>query len=126
MDDDLTPKQKERLERLKAEIQLDQITVSFSLEERNVVGRDGRKMSVFYSTNVTRRLPDGQPDGGWTLEEARVTGCIVSKHVIETVYRDAVWRGLLSPEVARTEVLGILARYDKNLKRMLGNGDDEV
>lgn len=123
----LTGKQEERLKKLRAEIQLDQVTVSFSLEER----RDTRKMSAFYSANATRRRFDlsdvrrSDEKPGWTIEEARLVGCVLSKHVVETVYRDAVKRGVITRGMARAEVPGILTQYDLNIKRLLENEDTD-
>lgn len=121
MADDLTPKQKARLEKLRMEIRLTQITVSFSLDEWN----DGRKMGAFYSANAVRRLPGVSNPSEWTIDEARLAGCILSKHVVETVYRDAVKRGILTQKTASSEAAGILAGYDANIKRMLQNGDED-
>jgi hypothetical protein len=111
MADDLPPKLKKRLENLQADIQLGQITVSFSLEDRDF---SGRKKSAFYSVNATRRSSDG-----WSIEEARLVGCLVSKHVVQTVYRDVVKRGVMSVEAAHSEASAILARYDANIQKML-------
>lgn len=117
----MTPKQRKRLEKLQSEIRLNQITVSFSLEERFIPGRDGRKMSAFYSANAVR---DGS-EGSWTIEEARLAECILSRHVVETVYRDAIRRGILTQEAATNEATGILHRYNLNIRRLVKNGDDD-
>lgn len=121
-DDDLSPRLKERLEKLRSEISLTQVTVSFSLEQR----RDsGRKMSAFYSANAVRRVPGVEEPSEWSIEEARLVGCLLSKHVVETVYRDAVKRGVLTMEEARVEAPVVLARYDANIKRMLLKDEDD-
>ncbi len=123
-DDDLSPELRKRLEGIQAEISLTKITMSFSLEQRQ---DNGRKMSVFYSANAVRRVEGLLESGAWSIEEARLAGCLLSKHVVETVYRDAVKRGVLSMVMARSEVPAILARYDSNIHRMLtkDESDDE-
>jgi hypothetical protein len=116
--DNLPPKLKERLKRLHSEISVTQITVSFSLEQR----RDGgRKSSAFYSANASRKAEDGSEQ--WSLGETRIVSCLLSKHVVETVYRDAVHRGVLTASDAREEVPSILARYDRNIENLLGKDD---
>lgn len=121
--DDLPPELKDRLTKIQSEISLTQITVSFSLEQRR---DNGRKMSSFYSANAVRQLP-GVLSAEWTIEEARLAGCILSKHVVETVYRDSVKRGILTVGEARTEAKAILSQYDANIKRMLrkSEGNDD-
>ena len=47
----LTAPQKERLQRLSAEIQFDKLTVSFSIEDRDP---NNRKKSAFYSVTASR------------------------------------------------------------------------
>ena len=123
-DDELTPKQRERLDRLQAEIHLNQVTVSFALEERFIPGHDGRKMSTFYSANAVRKGL-GDVGGSWTLQEAQLAASILSKHVVDTVYRDAVRRGILTPSVAKSEVLGIIHRYNLHIRKLLKNEDDK-
>lgn len=117
--DNLPPKLKERLKRLHSEIGVTQMTVSFSLEQR----RDGgRKSSVFYSANASRKTVEDGP-GHWSIEETRIVSCFLSKHVVETVYRDALHRGVLTASEAREEVPIILARYDRNIENLLGKGE---
>jgi hypothetical protein len=96
------------------------VTVSFSLEDRD---SSGRKKSAFYSVNATRKSSPG-----WTLEEAQLVGCLTSKHVVQTVYRDVVKRGIMPVEAAYAEAAAILARYDINIKKMLdkeAEGDED-
>lgn len=112
----LTPKQKAQLDELQAGIQLGQITVSFSIEGRD---RNGYKKSAFYSTNATRKS-----SSGWSVEEAQLVSCLLSKHVVLTVYRDAVKRGILLSSIAQAEASAVLARYNASIRNMLQNEED--
>lgn len=54
-----------------------------------------------------------------TLDEAKVTEAILSKHVIEVVYGDAARRGILHARDAASEARSILDSYDRRLAKLL-------
>lgn len=117
--DGLTLEQKARLERLRSAIRLDRITVSFSLEDRDTMGK---KKSAFYS--VTSFLDKGdEGSSAMTLSEGKVAQALLSKHVIETVYGDAVRRGILDARDAALEAKAILATYDRRLAKLITSED---
>jgi len=115
---DLTEQQKKRLQRLRAEIQIDKITVSFSIEDRDL---QGRKMSAFYASTASRGhvSTEAQSDQGWSLEDTRIVSCVVSKEVVIATYRDAVRRHIMSSETAKRELAAILPGYDENIRKLL-------
>lgn len=83
----------------------------------------GRRKQAFYSASVSRN-GDG-PVAGWSLQEARLASCLLSRHVVETTYRDALKRRVLPKEVVATELPGILEAYDTNIVSLMANGADE-
>lgn len=121
--DTLTAEQKARLDNLVSEVRLDKVTVSFSIEDRDA---QGRKKSCFVSetasrghgAEMTQMHEDGNP-ANWTIEEASVVHCVLSKHVIKATYRDAIHRRIISSETAREELVAILRKYDENITRIL-------
>ena len=114
---ELTPKQRERLERLEAEIQFDKLTSAFSIEGRD---NEGRKRWTMFSASTSR-------EGGesWAPSDVAVVECLLSKHVAMASYRDAVRRKVLPASVANAEAKVIRANYDNNLANLLKQGDDE-
>jgi len=117
----LTPDQRLRLDRLRAEMRFDRITVSFSLEDRDA---QGRKKSAFYS--VTSFL-GGEEARPMSFQEVRIAQALLSKHAVETVYGDAVRRGIIGSASAAEEARAILGAYDRRLSKLLTsegtNGD---
>jgi hypothetical protein len=122
--DDLTEEQRARLRKLVSEVVFDKITVSFSIEERDITGR---KRSAFYSVNTIRAAEDGSP--GWTLDEVRLAKAVVSRHVVASTYEDAFRRRVLSfSEENRTERDAVVGGYDKLIAGLVsgvnrGSGD---
>jgi hypothetical protein len=116
----LTPEQQARLQNLSADISYDKLTVSFSLDERDLTGR---KRSSFFSLGVSRK---GSPDGplGFTQDEIRVVRCLVSKQVVATVYDDAVKRGMLPRALANGELRPILDAYDSHIAKLMEGTHD--
>ncbi len=110
----LSSEQVERLRGLESSIHLDKMTVSFSIENRNA---SGQKKSAFYSASASR---EGLAQVTWSLEEAKVVSCILSKHVVLTTYRDAIYRGILSKEDAVREAVRVVEHYDSHIVRLLG------
>ena len=122
--DSLTPTQRERLQALASSVSFDKITVSFSIEDRDV---NGRKKSAFYSVTGSRghgaemsQLADS-PGGsaGYTEADARLVHCILSKHVVSATYSDAVRRGIIHADSARAELKTILRAYDSRMLLLL-------
>jgi len=109
----LTPKQKERLRSLEAEIRYDKITMAYSIEDRDP---EGRKKWTMYSPSVCK-----EGGGSWTPKEAQIVSLILSKHVTLTVYRDAAKRRIMAPPEAAEEATAILRGYDANLANLLKN-----
>lgn len=120
----LSDRQKERLRVVSGSIQIDKITVSHSIEERN---RDGRKSSAFYSVTASRGSGAevnflGSPENsatGYSPEDARLARLLLSKHVVVSVYDDAVKRGLMPSSAAQEELRAILTNYDNGILRLL-------
>jgi hypothetical protein len=107
----LTPEQKARLESLETEIRFDKITVAYSIEDRDA---EGRKKWSMYSPSVCR-----EGGGGWTAREAQIVSVILSKHVIQTTYRDVAKRKIMRPAEAAEEAAAIIRGYDMNLANLL-------
>lgn len=120
----LTPKQQERLRKVANSMQIDKITVSHSIEERN---RDGRKSSAFYSVTASRGTGaeitqlgnDGREPAGFSPEDTKLARLVLSKHVVASVYDDAVKRGLMPSSTAQEELRAILTRYDNGIAKAL-------
>lgn len=127
----ITPQQQDRLDTLTSEIRTDKLTVSFSIEDRDGYGR---KKSAFVSetasrghgAEMTQLNEEGGTSANWSIEEAHIVHCVLSKSVIAKTYRDAVRRRIISPETAREELPSIMQGYDANIARILnrsnGNG----
>lgn len=121
---DLTPTQQDRLRKVATSIQIDKITVSHSIEERN---RDGRKTSAFYSVTASRgagaevsQLGNDHNDAaGFSVDDTKIARLLLSKHVVAAVYDDAVKRGLMATSVAQDELRQILTRYDGSIAKLL-------
>lgn len=112
---------------MEVQIQFDKITVSFSIEDRD---GNGRKKSAFCSVTASRghgaevqALNEDTPSVGWSVREAQVVGCLLSKHVVRATYRDAVNRGLLSGRSAAEEIQTVLDKYDASLASLMANGE---
>lgn len=120
----LTPKQQERLRKVANSMQIDKITVSHSIEERN---RDGRKSSAFYSVTASRGTgaeitqlgDDSRSPAGFSPEDTKLARLVLSKHVVASVYDDAVKRGLMPSSTAQEELRAILTRYDNGIAKAL-------
>jgi hypothetical protein len=122
----LTPEQQARLDSLTSEIRLDKITVSFSIEDRAF----GGKKSAFVSQTASRgrgaemeHMNDDSPPANWTVEEAAIVHCVLSKQVVAATYRDAVHRRIISAETAREELPPIVHRYDDNIVRLMNKAN---
>lgn len=120
----LSDKQKERLRTVSGSIQIDKITVSHSIEERN---KDGRKSSAFYSVTASRGSgaeinllgSDENKPTGYSPEDTRLARLLLSKHVVVSVYDDAVRRGLMPSSSAQEELRAILTNYDNGILKLL-------
>lgn len=102
--------------------------MSFSIEDRDP---NGRKKSAFYSATTSRghgaevqALNDDAPAAGWSVNEAQIVGCLLSKQVVRATYRDAVNRGLLSGKSAAEEIQAVFEKYDASLASLLGEDDE--
>lgn len=112
--DKLTPEQLEALERFASGVQVNNFTVSFSLEGRS---SDGEKRSVFLSANIAPNPTQGE---AYSLEQMSLAHAIVSRRVVATLYEDAMVRGVIPRTVARREERDtILAFYLKKVKGLL-------
>lgn len=124
----LTPDQQERLDTLTSEIRTDKLTVSFSIEDRDGYGR---KKSAFVSETASRghgaemtQMNEGESrPANWSIEEAQIVHCVLSKQIIAKTYRDAVRRRIISAETAREELPPIMQGYDANIARILRKAD---
>jgi hypothetical protein len=96
------------------------VTLSFSIEDRDA---SGRKKSAFYSVTTSRGTTEGQTLG-WDAKEVQVVRCLISKHVVNATYHDAVRRGIVSGKTATEEVKAIFEAYDASIAKILGDTDD--
>lgn len=114
--EDLPPECKAKLRNLVDNIEVDKVTVSFSIEGRDV---NDRKKSAFNALSAHRKdVLEGQ---GFTLQDAELVRCLLSKQVIKATYCDALDRRLLpnSPGV-REELTAVLTAYDRRIVQILG------
>lgn len=107
----LSQRQQDRLKSVTDAISVEKITVSHSLEVRTL---DGRKMSAFYSVSTNHR--DGE---GFTPDDTKLARLILGRHVVASVYDDAVKRGMMSASVAQEEVRTVIARYENGISKLL-------
>lgn len=115
--EELTESQRERLRKLREEILLDKITISFSIDDRDP---SGRRRSAFYSVNVARSSEEA---AGWSLDEIRAVRALVSAHVVAATYDDAFRRKVLPfNEETKAERNAIVANYEKLVVGHLGSG----
>jgi hypothetical protein len=120
----LTPKQQERLKSVGGSLQIDKITISHSIEERN---RDGRKSSAFYSVTASRGTGaeinqlgnDHHQPVGYSPDDTKLARLLLSKHVVASVYDDAVKRGMMASSTAQEELRAVLTRYDNGIAKLL-------
>lgn len=117
---DLTPEQQARLRGVSAEMQVDKITVSFSIEGRCA---DGTKRSAFSSLS-TSRVSEESSEVGWTAGDAKIARLLLCKQVVQATYEDALRRGILSKDSVVTELPAVMHMYDRALQRALVGGND--
>jgi hypothetical protein len=121
--DSLTQAQRERLKRLSGEIQFDKLTVSFSIEDRDV---NNRKKSAFYSVTASRgagaeipQMHETTQAAGFAPEDVKIVRHLLCKHVVAAVYDDASKRNLMSQRDAVVEAQAILGAHDEAIARLL-------
>jgi hypothetical protein len=112
----LTPEQKARLDKLRSEIRLDRVTVSFSLDEYH----NGRKKGAFRSLTSFRSNEEGGA-AGWNLAELRIIEAMLCKQVVASVYGDAIRMKILERDEASREATSILEAYDRHLLRLMAD-----
>lgn len=122
----LTDDQKAVLKSVADVMAIDKITVSYSIEERT---QSGRKASAFYSVTASRgtgaeiqQLNEDSRPAGYTPEEAKIARLLLSKHVVASVYDDAVRRGMMNSATAKEELTAVITRYDHGIVRLIQNG----
>lgn len=84
-------------------------------------------MSAFYSVTASRGTGaeinqlanDHHEPAGFSPDETKLARLVLAKHVVASVYDDAVKRGLLAPAAAQEELRAILTRYDNGIARTL-------
>lgn len=131
--DALSPDQKERLKRIQSEISFDKLTVSFSIEDRDV---QGRKKSAFYSVTASRgtgaeipTMGEEKASTGFSQEDVGVARAVLCKHVVRCTYDDAIRRRVIGSSDAQEELRAIMGSYDKLIVNLLsgrngvGTGD---
>lgn len=106
----LTPNQKLRLQAVTDAMAVEKITISHSID----VWQDGRKMNAFYSVSTGCRN-----EGGFTPEDTRLARLILGKHVVASVYDDAVKRGMMTASAAQEEARTVTSRYDAGIAKLL-------
>jgi hypothetical protein len=70
-------------------------------------------------------LSEDSPAAGWDSREAQIVGCLVSKHVVQATYRDAVFRGMMSGAAAVEEIQAAFEKYDARLAKLLETGESD-
>jgi len=121
----LSEAQKSRFKRLLSTVQVDKVTVSFSIEERDP---SGRKKSVFVSLTASRgagaEVPQMHEDSestGYTMEEARIIRLALSREVVKGAYDDAFRRRVLPrDEETVSEMKQVLKSYEDILAQATG------
>ena len=113
----LSQEQQASLNSIVSTLCLDKIVVSFSIEDRDMTGR---KKSAFYCVTGSRGPDSDGVISGYTLDEAKLAHCLLSKHVLAVTYLDAVTRGILPVETARTELQNMNQVYDNRIVKLLG------
>jgi len=121
----LSEAQKTRFRESLSSIQVDKVTVSFSIEERDL---SGRKKSVFVSLTASRgagaEVPQMHEDSrptGYTMEEARIVRLALSREVVKAAYDDAFRRRVLSrDEETLFEMKTVLKSYTDILDQVVG------
>jgi hypothetical protein len=124
----LTDDQKTKLKSVTDTLMIDKITVSYSIEERTL---SGRKASAFYSVTasrgtgaeITQLNEEHHRSASYTPEETKIARLLLSKHVVASVYDDAVRRGMMSSATAQEELRSVLGRYDAGIVRLIQNGN---
>ena len=111
----LTPQQKDRLRSLVVETRLEKMAVSFSIDSWD----NGRRKSAFYSVTAFKEGLVGPAP--YTLEEAPLARCVLSRHVVLSVYDDAIKRGIIPAAEGREEARAILKAYETEIVRTLGD-----
>ena len=74
---------------------------------------------------LTQLGSEHQSPVGFTPDEAKVARLLLSKHVVASVYDDAVKRGMMSSSTAQEELRAILHRYDNGLVKLLSIEGDK-
>jgi hypothetical protein len=127
--DDLPPEQREHLRAINRSLQYEKLTVSFSIEGRDL---NGNKKSAFYCVTASRGHGGETSQLGTASGEsvayndvdAKLAHCLVSKHVVTETYLDAVRRGILSAGSAKEEMVPILRGYDDRIVKLLQGKDN--
>jgi hypothetical protein len=125
-----TEEKKRHARKLLSSVQVDKITVSFSIEDRD---RAGRKKSSFVSVTASRgagaevpQLQENGPSAGYTPEEARIIRLYLSREVVRATYDDAFRReAMIYDEVTKSERDRIIGSYDKVLNALSGSEEEE-
>jgi hypothetical protein len=125
--DKLTVQQRARLTKLSSEISFCRLTVSFSIEDRDV---NNRKKSAFYSVTASRgtgaeinQMHEGAQSVGFAHEDVKIVRHLLCKHVVAAVYDDASKRGLMSQREAVVEAQAILGAHDEAIAKLLHTQD---
>jgi hypothetical protein len=125
-----TEEKKRHLRKLLSSVQVDKITVSFSIEDRD---RSGRKKGAFVSVTASRgagaevpQMQESGPSVGYTPEEARFVRLFLSREVVRATYDDAFRREvLIYDEASRSERDRVIKNYDKVLEALGGSEGEE-
>lgn len=104
------------MEKLRSEIRLDRVTVSFSLDEYH----NGRKKGAFRSLTSFRSNEEGD-SAGWDLAELRIVEALLCKQVVASVYGDAIRMKILERDEASREATSVLEAYDRHLLRLMAD-----
>lgn len=125
--DVLPPEQQARLKALQEQISFDKLTLSFSIEDRD---GSGQKKSAFYSVTVSRGagaeltgMGEGGTPAGFQQKDVPLVRALVSKHVVKSVYDDAIRRRVVGKGQAQEECRAILGAYDSLIVNLLKPGE---
>ena len=98
------------LSRLESEISYEKISVTFSLEGRDI---NGIKRFCLNTLTVGKRGGEG-----WSGKEAIIVKTLVAKRLVRETYRDAVSRGAITSDCFKEEAPGILRGLDQRLEKL--------
>lgn len=104
------------IERLRGEMVVDKVSVTYSLE-----GRDPEGVKKFSLTSMAVSKGGG---GGWSEREAAIVKALLTKQVVSETYRDALIRGAVSRSLAQADIARLNETTDKRIQKLMNSDAD--